>query len=39
VHPTRATSILPITAGAAVAGMRTTAGALFALGDSKGVAV
>src|SRR3954470_9035318 len=34
-----ATSILPITAGGAVAGMGTTAGVLFALGVSKGVAV
>ena len=34
-----ATSILPITAGGAVAGMGATAGALFALGISKGVAV
>jgi hypothetical protein len=34
-----ATSILPITAGGAVAGMGATAGVLFALGVSKGVAV
>jgi hypothetical protein len=34
-----ATAILPITAGGAVAGMGTTAGVLFALGVSKGVAV
>jgi hypothetical protein len=34
-----ATSILPITTGGAVAGMGTTAGVLFALGVSKGVAV
>ena len=34
-----ATSILPITAGGAVAGMGTTAGVLLALGVSKGVAV
>lgn len=34
-----ATSILPITAGGAVAGMGTTAGVLFALGLSKGVAI
>ena len=34
-----ATSILPITAGGAVAGMGTTAGVLYALGVSKGVAV
>jgi hypothetical protein len=34
-----ATSILPITAGGAVAGMGTTTGVLFALGVSKGVAV
>jgi hypothetical protein len=34
-----ATSILPITAGGVVAGMGTTAGALLALGVSKGVAV
>jgi hypothetical protein len=34
-----ATSILPITAGGAVAGMGTTAGVLFALGLAKGVAV
>jgi hypothetical protein len=34
-----ATSILPITAGGAVAGMGATAGVLFALGISKGVAV
>jgi hypothetical protein len=34
-----ATAILPITAGGAVAGMGTTAGVLFALGLSKGVAV
>jgi hypothetical protein len=34
-----AMSILPITAGGAVAGMGTTAGVLFALGVSKGVAV
>ena len=34
-----ATAILPITAGGAVAGMSTTAGVLFALGVSKGVAV
>jgi hypothetical protein len=34
-----ATSILPITAGGAVAGMGTTAGVLLALGVSRGVAV
>jgi hypothetical protein len=34
-----AMSILPITAGGAVAGMGTTAGVLFALGVTKGVAV
>jgi hypothetical protein len=34
-----ATSILPITAGGAVAGMGTTAGVLFALGVTKGAAV
>jgi hypothetical protein len=34
-----ATSVLPITAGGAVAGMGTTAGVLFALGLAKGVAV
>lgn len=34
-----ATSILPITAGGAVAGMGTTAGVLFALGVSKNVAL
>jgi hypothetical protein len=34
-----ATSILPVTAGGAVAGMGTTAGVLLALGVSKGVAV
>ena len=34
-----ATSILPITAGGAVAGMGTTAGVLFALGVSKDVAL
>lgn len=34
-----ATSIIPITAGGVVAGMGTTAGVLFALGVSKGVAV
>jgi len=34
-----ATAILPLTAGGAVAGMGTTAGALFALGVSKGAAV
>src|SRR5678816_1454130 len=34
-----ATSILPITAGGAVAGMGTTAGVLLALGVSKGVVV
>ena len=34
-----ATAILPITAGGAVAGMGTTAGVLFALGVSKGVAL
>jgi hypothetical protein len=34
-----AMSILPITAGGAVAGMGTTAGVLFALGVSKGAAV
>jgi hypothetical protein len=34
-----ATSILPITAGGAVAGMGATAGVLFALGVSKGLAV
>ncbi len=34
-----ATSVLPITAGGAVAGMGTTAGVLLALGISKGVAV
>jgi hypothetical protein len=34
-----ATSILPITAGGAIAGMGTTAGVLLALGVSKGVAV
>jgi hypothetical protein len=34
-----ATSILPIAAGGAVAGMGTTAGVLFALGLAKGVAV
>jgi hypothetical protein len=34
-----ATSILPITAGGAVAGMGTTAGVLLALGVSKGTAV
>ena len=34
-----ATAILPIMAGGAVAGMGTTAGVLFALGASKGVAV
>ena len=34
-----ATAILPITAGGAVAGMGTTAGVLFALGVSKGMAV
>jgi hypothetical protein len=34
-----ATSILPITAGGAVAGMGTTAGVLFALGVSKSVAL
>jgi hypothetical protein len=34
-----ATSILPITAGGAVAGMGTTAGVLLALGVTKGVAV
>ena len=34
-----ATAILPITAGGAVAGMSTTAGVLFALGVSSGVAV
>lgn len=34
-----ATAILPITAGGAVAGMGTTAGVLYALGVSKGVAV
>jgi hypothetical protein len=34
-----ATAILPITAGGAVAGMGTTAGVLFALGVSKGVAI
>ncbi|MDH4177038.1 MAG: flippase-like domain-containing protein [Thermoleophilia bacterium] len=34
-----ATSILPITAGGAVAGMGATAGVLFALGASKDVAI
>jgi hypothetical protein len=34
-----ATSILPITAGGAVAGMGATAGVLFALGVSKGAAL
>jgi hypothetical protein len=34
-----ATAILPITAGGAVAGMGTTAGVLYALEVSKGVAV
>jgi hypothetical protein len=34
-----ATSVLPITAGGAVAGMGTTAGVLLALGVSRGVAV
>ena len=34
-----ATSIIPITAGGVVAGIGTTAGVLFALGVSKGVAV
>ena len=34
-----ATAILPITAGGAVAGMSTTAGVLYALGVSHGVAV
>ena len=34
-----ATAILPITAGGAVAGMGTTAGVLYALDVSKGVAV
>jgi uncharacterized membrane protein YbhN (UPF0104 family) len=34
-----AAAILPITAGGAVAGMGTTAGVLFALGLSKGVAL
>jgi hypothetical protein len=34
-----AAAILPITAGGAVAGMGTTAGVLFALGVSKGVAL
>jgi hypothetical protein len=34
-----ATAILPITAGGVVGGMGTTAGVLFALGVSKGVAV
>jgi hypothetical protein len=34
-----ATAILPITAGGAVAGMGTTAGVLYALGVSQGVAV
>jgi hypothetical protein len=34
----RVTSILPIAAGAAIAGMGTTAGVLFALGVSRGVA-
>ena len=34
-----ATAIVPITAGGAVAGMGTTAGVLFALGISQGVAV
>jgi hypothetical protein len=36
---TRVTSILPIAAGGAIAGMGTTAGVLLALGVSKGVAV
>ena len=35
----RATSILPITAGAAIAGMGATAGVLFALGASRDVAL
>jgi len=34
-----ATAILPITAGGVIAGMGTTAGVLFALGVSQGVAV
>lgn len=34
-----ATSLLPITAGGAIAGMGTTAGVLLALGVSKGVAI
>ena len=34
-----ATAILPITAGGAIAGMGATAGVLFALGVSKGVAI